>query len=480
MELLNPTRITSLESYTIRVIHHTSTTSQSEIVLRNVFPFETLFHLKQRIALHYGEKEGRTYLPSNVLLAQEAPGGFRTLEFYWSELGKVLPNPFANPGKVDTRIYEYGARKGSVFPTILTGISVEAALSIPTAASIDQTIHMWSLKTLLEASGFGALTPLKEDVFHGYFSMYFPLLATPEEVVAVYKPLGGQEKDAFRIAKEYREAMDARFAKVEAGLIAPPVRSAANPQIRELRLLRYNLPKNPIYTTSVLELKFYEIAPSATMPFIRFFPFQDKIAPLIKLAKGATGTPLINDPKLLDLFMMDEPPTKEGAVMVIKTPIKSGAPFGTCWTLRIFEDGTADLKIGAPRKDAPLSLSHVNAAFEVLPELLTESGWPVGAPLTLADMTATYLYKTRADEKPTKAELKARLDAFLPFFYEEKLPEGSRATLALRYRAVSNFDENENPYLNHLSMLFLRESNASTTALSREVYVGSLNKNFWL
>ncbi len=82
MELLNPTRITSLEGQTIRVVIHKDKRRSEEVSLPGVFPFETVFNLKQRIAL--AKAEDKTYLPKYLFVAQDTGGAnYATLEYFW-------------------------------------------------------------------------------------------------------------------------------------------------------------------------------------------------------------------------------------------------------------------------------------------------------------------------------------------------------------------------------------------------------------
>ena len=118
MELLNPARITSLEPQVIRIIVHNNDRSTSDFSLDHVYPFESIFSLKQRIGQHFAED--KKWLPNQLFVAQDAGSGlYKTLEFYWP-FGKLLKDPFVNAGIPDTRIYEDESRK-PVFPTILSG-----------------------------------------------------------------------------------------------------------------------------------------------------------------------------------------------------------------------------------------------------------------------------------------------------------------------------------------------------------------------
>ena len=148
MELLNPTRISSLEGQTIRVILHKDTRRSEELTLSNVYPFETIYNLKQRIAL--AKATDKQYLPKYLFVAQDSGGAnYSTVEFYWP-FSKTLKDPLTEPGTPDPRIYDDGTRKGDVFPFILSGITVESGteLSASGAGIASRVIHVWTLATM--------------------------------------------------------------------------------------------------------------------------------------------------------------------------------------------------------------------------------------------------------------------------------------------------------------------------------------------
>lgn len=488
MELLRPTRIKSLEAELIRVIVHTAPdVKTTDFTLPAVFPFETLYSLKQRIALHFAATAtAKAWLPGHVFVAQKVAGGFRSLEFYWP-FGKTLADPFERIREVDERLWDGESRK-PVFPNILSGATIEATTTVEPAGGAGggenvqniREIHIWSLQTLAAAAGFGPVTPITEPAFHGFISLYFPLLETKDQLLTLFGPLTEAETDVLENAKQYRTAMDARLAKVEAGLHLPAVKNAAPPRLRELRMLRYRLPQIRAIDEGQLELKFYEMNPNRIMPFMRYFSRSEKTAPIVKLALTETGAQVIENPKLLDLFMADEPATENGAVIVLKAPVKN-APLGTAWSMRIYENGVAHLSIGAPRKNEPLTAGAIQAAFDTLPAFLAETPWAdhaVADRRELEEISAVYDYRSPIAEKPSKTELRGRLDAFLPFFMEERLPEKSRDAFFLRYKAVSNFDERVDPVMDHITNLFLRDGAASAAAMNPDTYVGSLMMRF--
>ena len=479
MELLSPARITSLEGKAIRVILHLDKRRTEELSLPTVYPFETLYTLKQRITLlKSGDKN---FLPNYLFIAQDVGGGnYTSLEFYWP-FNKALKDPFATPGVPDERIYEDGEIKGDVFPYILSGITMEDAMPISKMSDGARVIHVWTADSLLKAAGFGPRTMITDEAFHGFFALYFPYFKTAEDLMATFAKEDAEDKLVLATAQTYRKEVDARLAKIEAGLGSISVAKAPAMRLRELRYLRYELPTLESIEKGVLELKFYELNPSSTIPFIRFFSRRDATLPLIKVATTTTGTPIIKDPKVLDLYMADTPDTEKSAVLMLKAPINhSQAPQGTCWTLNIFESGLAHLKIGAPRKDAPLTQVVIEAAIAALPDFLEQTPWAEVKERTLVDITAVYDFKSPLTEKPNRAELRGRLDAFVSFFSEEPLPPKTKAAMMLRYRAVSNYDYSNNPIMNYITNIFLRDTKASSEEIPDEAYVASLVSAFGL
>lgn len=475
MEILKPPRITSLEPQHIRVVIHTEYNHSDVIELHGVFPFETVFSIKQRIALHFDGN--KTWLPSQQFVAQEVgEGAYKPIEFSWP-FASSLADPL-HPDRIgvpDVRLYKDGMRL-PVFPSIFSGITSERAIAAVAGGA--RTIHVWNISIVAAAAGFGPTNAITEEMFEGVFQVYFPLIQTREILAFAFMPLNDADRESFAVAKAYRAFVDERLGKIESS-ISDIV--GANPVVlRELRRLRYVLPKHESYSESILELKFYEYAPTNLVPFVRFFPSNPRAAPLVKLAMTPAGTSKIADRKLLEAMLGDTPSMDMGSVLIFKSPIyHPRAPLGTAWTLRIFEDGTAELIIGAPRKDAPLPYLVVDEAIRLLPEFLASTPWSVDQ-LELVELAAVYEFTSKLEGvRPTPRELKLRLDPFVPLFMEDTVLEGSRAELSLRFKAVSNFVADTDPVMNLITTLFLRTSDASLESVRvHEVIIAAITREF--
>lgn len=463
MDILAPPRLHTYEPRTVVVVLHTdpavaSAAAPRTLQLKQVFPFETVFGLKQRIAVAMDTPD---WLPSKQYIALAASEGqYTPLEFTWP-FAATLSDPFSPEDRPDARIYEDGARK-PVLPTLVSGVTLETLLP-PTAA----TVHVWNLAGILKAAG---TTPalLSNELFDGWVRLYFPTLRNTDDATR-----SAAATNTGDVLKTYREFTDARLQKIETLLGSSGAAPTAVPfRLKELRSLRYALPVHPGIRTQSLLLLFYGMRPTERLPFLRFFPADGRTAPIVKLAKLPNGTPVIGDARVLSALMMDQPSNKLGDVLLLKAPLRHPrAPLGACWTLRVFEDGSAELHVGAPRRDAELQQSIMTAAMQEVSGVLEDAGWPEDAARRLLDISATYTFASglRKEKAPSKSQLRARYEMFAPLFLLDARPSMETAAVTLRYKAVSNYSREISPVAAFISHLFLHEEDTDVaTALVRE------------
>ena len=459
MEIVTPPRIATLEPQPIQVIQHDTYTSKRSYTLENVYPFETLFSLKQRIALH--NNDDKTWLPSQVFIATSQEDGiYEPIEFAWPFKTTHLTDPLQpeSNGKPDPRIWADESRK-PVFPVILSGITLEIAIP-----ETPRTIHVWNLYSVAKAAGFGAQTLPTPAVFQGFLQLYFPLIDSEDTLQQALQPLSEADRDIFQAARAYRTQVDARLTRLEIAIRSEAIQTARPLSLTELRYAKFRLPDKEKFNTGILELRFYELNPSDSVPFIRYFPARNRTPPLLKLAVSATGVPKIEDKHVLEMFLTDQPDTTDGAVIVLKSPIMDRqAPLGTHWTLHIYETGKADLEIIAPRKDKPLVTAVVIKAMELLPNFLAGTPWKDEATPEIDELQATYEFTTiRPGVKPSRAELNKRIDIFLPMVEGDiDIEDGDTAALIMRYKAVSNFKRDSNPIKRFITGLYQNKAISS-------------------
>jgi len=470
MDITEPSRLPSLGPRAITILSHLDETRMVKLDdsrFTAIFPFETLFSLKQHIAVTL-----KTSPPNQLYIAMEiGPNQFRPLEFSWPFLGdKGLPNPHdpAVLRQPDSRIYEDDAKK-PVYPTIYSGVTLENTLLV--AQPEQPTIHVWTLESLLRPD-----QPLDEPVFEGFVKLYFPQLRS--------QPTSLRMSTAdLQTLSEYRTYMDTRLSRLETGVISDIVKDAELPELTKLYIYKSILPKAPNYNSSLLELKFYEMIPTPSKPFLRYFSAKDRVPSIIKVATARDGKPYITNEKLLDSLMADKPSTDMGAIILIKRPIDDPKVLGICWTVRIYEDGSAEMYIGAPRRGVSVSAKTVNAAQSVLRDMLAGTPWENIEPasIKLCDLTAEYEFTTNlGGRKPGKVELVNRVDTFTPLFsidppFEDETPQ---AALILRYKGVSNYVQYSNPIMNYLTLLYLNRGSKTEVDVPRGAYIKALVKEF--
>ena len=437
-----------------------------ETKFTSIFPFETLFSLKQRISAVLG-----TTPPNQLFIALETtPNHFKPLEFSWPFLpaeGLLNPHDRTVLRQADSRIYEDDAKK-PVFPTIYSGITIE---NTRLSQQPPQPIHVWTLESLLNPE-----QPLSEPVFEGFVKLYFPQLrAIPTSL--------RMNAAAIQTLAEYRSFVDQRLDRLEKGIQSTTVTNAEQSELTKLYIYKSILPKAPNYNSSLLELKFYEMIPTPSKPFLRFFSAKDRVPSIIKVATDKDGKPFILNEKLLDSLMADKPSTDMGSIILIKLPIPDPKVLGICWTIRIYEDGSAEMYIGAPRRGVSVSASITQKANIVLAEMLKGTPWEGIQPadIKLCDLTAEYEFNTSlAGRKPGKVELINRVDTFSPLFSIDPPLEGEtpQAALILRYKGVSNYVQTSDPIMNYLTLLYLNRGSKTEADVPAGAYVRALVKEF--
>jgi len=472
MEILNPPRLQTFAPQRFTIVEH-SQGGTTQHTIEPIYPFATLFNLKQRISLLRQENK-KHWLPSLQFIAEETEGGYKPIEFLWP-FSTTLQDPLdpAVLGKPDSRIYSEDGRL-PIFPQMLTNATVEHTTT-------EKTLHVWSFVDVATKAGYAKGLLPQDAVFQGFFQLYWPLLNSTETLNDALASLTEQDQAILDTANEYMNYIDERFQKIEEAIKSPQVHDAKPVELRELRRYRATLPKKDAFINGGLELLFYKIQPTDDIPFLRYFSTSERVAPLVKVASTESGHPVFDNQKLLEALLADEPNSAEGGILVIKSPVKhSRAPLGTTWTLRIMEDGSADISIGAPRKDAPLPRAVIEAAVAALPQFLSATPWANTKDINLAELNAVYEFTSVSPTKPSRTDLRARLDTFMPFFAEDAVPQGSSAALSLRFKAVSNFSPDSNPIDNFITNLFLRDEVATIEAAPISAFVGLLTKEFGL
>ena len=460
MEILQPSRIDSLESQSIRVIIHTERDKTETHTIRDVYMFQTVFALKQRIMMLMNNK---AWAPEYVFIALFGEDTkYKPLEFAW-EFAAHVEDPYANIGKVEDELY----KDDSIVPTSAT---LFQGLLLKNALGDAREVHVWSAALLFESLG----PVINDGVFYGYFKYYFPALENKDKLAKVADANDAWFAETLETTQAYFKMLNERFSKVNEKLPALPESPF---QLRLLRKLRYDLPKKQAYARGLLEQHFYEMKPSSQTPFIRFFPSVPTLSPLVKMAAGT-----LQKKEVFEAFMADESPldeSEEKAVQYSVILIKSQPIVGTdnvCWTICIYENGTADLTIGASRRDRPLLYKNMEDAFAILSDFLKATAWGARPAMEMSELSAQYLVKVAKEgDKPTQVELNKRYDVLVPLFRKEPF---QRNSYVLRYKAVDNYVVDMNPVIEYISFLYLSTMNQSVESVKFDEIQSSIVREF--
>jgi len=465
MDLIEPKRLTSFEPFSIEMVTHTDKEkAPGSTTIGPFYGFNTVADLKRSIWMAY-EGSGE-WSPNRTWLAVDAGGQlYKPLDMSWgdeSTLGKGLPNPYLTPGKPDRRLVDADGNRKPIYPILCEGLLLETALGTK------RTIHVWSLDQI--ASKIEKL--LRDDaVLNGYIQMYFPKILSAEMVL---KP----EDEAFATASEYNKLRIERIGAIE-DLLADKMVTESEPfRLRHLRVWNAVIPQVP--EVKSLDIAFYEFQTSSHVPFLRYFPSKGHGDPLLKLAVGKSGFPLISNSAMLASFLDFEPLNTLGAVLVAKIPFPSlmgekiPAIRNIALTLIWLEDGSCTINLEAPRRDMLIDVSVMTEAQTLLDLALKSLKYPDVPVIKTINLSAVYQIQVKTKAKVTVENIKKRIVYFSPFLEESPLPLKSDK-IGLKWKAVDNYEQEDAVY-SYFSKVFIEEDSVRDAEDLRDFIIEAATK----
>jgi len=446
MEILNPTPVSTFLNELQIVDHSADITYTLEVA-----PFESIQSIKQKITLHI--KDTIAYLPNYQFLAiKNDDNTYTPIEFqYVEEFTKPnkLPDPLTHPPPDRRFVTEEGAElplSRATYP----GLTFE---QIPFQG--EPTIHIWTLRSLAAIA-----VPTDIQQFIGFFQVYFPAITQPNQVEeTLYTSMTKDMNDTFIRLQEYQKHTNELLNHIDDLLSYEDIfYNIDNIQLNHILKFHATLPPLVSVQTEGLDIVFHTMKGSKYLPFIRYFP--QRGSPILKFAMGLSGIPLISNAQILKLFTMDLPDVEQGAVLMIKTPIEEQdvriVQKGYAWTLLIYTDGRAEIRLDALRSNEPITYNLLAQAFQLLPSILSAAGWVMDAPLTLSSFSG--LYEINFDSKITIShkELQKRVKEYTPLFYEESIPHMKVNGISLRSR-LGTFPPQEDPIQRSIHLYHLHK-----------------------
>lgn len=449
----------------IIVFFDRDTPEDTTIKLTNVYPFFTLDDLKIEIYSKLKERDPEDailYAPpfqflgipydkdGNEIADPETPGDFYdAIDYTFTKKGDPsvlhVKNPYdAFSGKRwDSRFTDSGGNREPDIQNNPRSRSTLEDVFLKPRGGTYPVLHLYLYNKLYKSlpDELQELGELSESEYNGRVFNYFPTVSR--------KQTGRKLKDAQLKNIEQWVTYHSNFKKILDDTIQPLVEDFSfpkKPKVREANYLQFLwLEKSKEKT---LDTIFYQTDVNSRRPYLRFYP-ADNI-PLSKIhVRGVLPIPDLPDPCLLLQWSKEKNPLGRNDYLLAKLKIdpyyEDRTPVYS--TLQLAGDGTARVVVEPPRK-----LEKLDPATDLqfLKENILEgiAGLPFEkSRIDIDESNLTVILDVPPIGPVGKKEIHDRLDLFKPFFQEIVMPTEEAPLLSLRYRAVSNFSQEDSLFL---------------------------------
>jgi hypothetical protein len=460
-QLLRPRPLESLHKVAPVLCQVWQGGSRFESVTLPAYSFDTLDTLKQYIATKYKNQEktvAARYLPKFLFVgipmkavtattATAASGTvtvptldtrYLPLDYNWFSPGSSNPTrPISLPSPLQSltkQIPEFTTRSGA-FPALTSNPRGRTILEDAFSTGTVPTLHVFPLHTLLAA--WTGVKPISESDWNSHFAAYFP-------TIPLEGPYTANEKDLkygqtlYSLTEKRTKRLRILDERLDSGEPLPDVIVTG---VQQLRLLLQKVKGQ----FDGCESLFYKTAVTDARPFLRLIPAASSAITKV-LVKGVMPIPALEDPEVIVQWSKEGSPVVGSDILTVKY-VHRPAMGTTCpiyGTIRILQDGTADLLLQPPERVKRLD---PHGDFRNFGPILTEvlEGFPFSpAEFRLREAALQFqLIKDSAAAFLTRTALRKRLGFFTMFFQEIAPPEratfGQAPIIALRYKAVSQY-----------------------------------------
>lgn len=404
------------------------------LTLRNMFPFMTLYDVKLAIYAAIGDDKA---LPEFTFLGRPFPPGKKLMpvDYAWSipaqpDAPVVLPAPFelATASQVDARFVEASGERRILGILERDRITLED-LFLDAPGKKLPTFHVYFYKDI--AALVPGPRPLTERDWNGRLFPYFPRLAASKDV-----PTDTARTRATKFMRGFlrrRQFLTLLEQFLEAGEPLLPLTMTA---VRFMRL-QYRKPKG----AGGVDTLFYEVPVNERRPYMRLIPTEG--SPISKVHLLADSRPDLEDPRLILQWSQERSPTPERNFALAKILLRrtSGTIPPLYCTLRLLDDGTADVTVEPPRGIRKLDpRSELDTFPQGLLDGLQGLRYANEMPALTGGVFVFGLHLKGAATTPfTQRSLRAKLPLFSGTFQEIPALPGEKPLLMLRYKSISNF-----------------------------------------
>ena len=419
-------------------------TQQVETIRLGPFPsWFTLYEVK----LSLWNQMNRNPIFSPALVFIGIPQGesyYTPLEMVWmmtnaSGKREILPlvSPFSliPTGSPDTRFVDSAGNQKAVGKDDRIRMILNDVFQLDDGKDIPE-LHVFLYADLVDR--IPGPRPLGERDAYGRIMPYFPYL-DPHDL----PPSSGTDATTTILVEQANQTASALKQSMQLDTI--PESAYQVPTLNGVKFMRWVWNQIPLEWEGP-SIVFFGVKVTHMRPYMRFF--SPSRQPLTKIrVKGLLPIPDLPSSSLLKTWRQDKNPDvgkeccflkmciTQSTTEVTNTPIYS--------TMRVFNDGTADLLIMPPKQKRLLDISDLQDAPELLDASLQDMTYGVEVPIVgQADVVLKMRLK-REDETITRSVLLKRLKAFSSIFQEiPALPEEQPLAM-LRYKGVSNFNSED-------------------------------------
>lgn len=461
----------------VQVIYFNSPSSPGEIItIENFYPFFTLDDLK--LAIYHKKEEDPKFAPNYQFLGTSVgqleegkhPNQLQPLQIKWipilltrkdtspEQYRLADPLLLAEKGRRDARFVESDGTRIELGYVNNAQVTLE---DLFTKRASFPPIYLYIFNDVYTT--LKVQKPLSEKIYNGILRPYFPFTDSVSNGLTLSK----EKKDAYRrIEKKKGEVKESGLLPnlfLRQRVIACLDRNLENEEyalaaasITGIKSLRIVFVKGSQQRVP-LDTNFFSLKTNHIRPFLRYIPVMGTSVSKIQM-KSTLPIPDIEDPSLLLDWGLEKSPTRERDFLMMKILLKQSfiqqPPLYA--TLRWLDDGTADILVKPPKTVKKLSPSidlrdfqtNILQAIQDLP-FATQ-------PLQIQDSNFVVdIDLSREKARIDNAELLERARYLRGFFQELGKLEGESSDLNLRYRAVSNF-VNEDRISNYLTQIASR------------------------
>jgi len=413
------------------LIHETPGTPPREQKLRGIFPFMTINDIK--LAIYAAMDMADDALPDFTFLGR--PGFLKTqmlpVDYSWlntlnPEESFVLSIPDELVGEKkphDVRFVETSGERRIV------GIHRRERMTLETMfPNKTPVLHVYFYKSL--EAYFPGQKPIGERDWNGRLYPYFPSLSIQSTApTAQYMEKVKRQLRGFAHRRQL-------FVKLEEILqsnapLVPVIMSA----VRYLRM-SYAKPE----TIPGIEAMFYEIPVNNLRPYMRLIPAEGTAISKVHMIGDM---PNLEDPRLLLQWYQERSATPERDFAIAKILLRRASKNITplyC-TMRLLDDGTADITIEPPKGVRKLDpRSELNTLPEIIQANLQGFPYLKTTPTLTNGMFVFGIHMKDTDAGSFTADiLREKVEGLSAIFQEIPPMSGEKPLLMLRYKLVNNF-----------------------------------------